>query len=155
MTSRRLAASAAGVVVLALALVGCTKPGPGITVFSGTSSAYRAAACWSFDGSGIDAAACAKDVLDSAAAGAEVATIPVIPGTVVGISVDPTVADAGWTPRVAGQPLVAEPLTTTYWRFTFPEFQQLTDEGLAMEIVAGSAEVTQGVWLFQLVPAAE
>jgi hypothetical protein len=155
MTSRRLAAVAAGAVVLALALVGCTKPGPGITVFSGTSSANREAACWSFDGSGIDAAACAKDVLDSAAAGAAIATIPVIPGTVVGISVDPKVADVGWTPRVAGQPLVAEPLTTTYWRFTFPEFQQLTDEGLAMEIVAGSAEVTQGVWLFQLVPASE
>ena len=86
MTSRRLAAVAAGAVVLALALVGCTKPGPGITVFSGTSSANREAACWSFDGSGIDAAACAKDVLDSAAAGAAIATIPVIPGTVVGIS---------------------------------------------------------------------
>ena len=153
MTSRRLVASAAGAVVLALALAGCTKPGPGITVFSGTTSANREAACWSFDGTGIDASTCAQDVLDSATAGDAIASIPVIPGTVVGISVDPKVADVGWTPRVAGQPLVAEPLTTTYWRFTFPEFQEVGDDGLTMEIVAGEGDATRGIWLFQLVPA--
>ncbi|HAN71498.1 MAG TPA: hypothetical protein DCQ36_07900 [Actinobacteria bacterium] len=153
MTPGRLPLLAAGTVVLAVALTGCTKPAPGATVFSGTASAYREAACWSFDETPIDATTCAQEVLDKASSGASLATVPVLPGTVVGISVDPAVADAGWTPRIAGQPLVASPLTTTYWRFTFPEFQELGEDGLAMEIVAGDSDGTRGIWLFELTPA--
>ena len=153
MTRGRLPLILAGTAVAALALSGCTKPAPGAGVFTGTTSEYRAAACWSFDGTGIDATSCAQEVLASAADGARMASLPLVPGTVVGISVDPAVADAGWTPRIAGQPLVSTPLTTTYWRFTFPEFQPIGEDGLTLELVAGSDGITKGVWLFQLVPA--
>ena len=74
-------------------------------------------------------------------------------GQTVGISVDPVVADAGWSPRINGQNLTQTPITSTYFRFTFPEFQEVAEDGLLMELVAGQAEQTRGVWLFQLVPA--
>lgn len=155
MTRGRLPLLVAGTAVIAAALAGCTKPAPGVSVFSGTTTEYRPAACWSFDGTGVDAAQCASDLLAEAADGGSVARIPVVPGSVVGISVDPVVADAGWTPRIGSQPLTAEPLNTTYWRFTFPEFQQLTADGVPMEIIAGTGGTTQGVWIYQIVPASE
>ncbi len=150
MSTRRLALAA--VVVLPLALAGCTKPAPGATVFSGTTSVHAEAACWSFDEAPIDPTACAQKLMEDAASGAQLNSLPVIPGTVVGISVEPQVADVGWIPRIGSQQLVAEPLTTTYWRFTFPDFQEFTDEGLALEIIAGNDEGTRGVWIYQLVP---
>lgn len=155
MTPGRLPLLAAGTVVLAVALSGCTKPAPGVSVFSGTTSEYRAAACWAFDGAGVDATECASDLLAEAADGGTLARIPVVPGNVVGISVDPAVADAGWTPRIGGQALTPTPLTTTYWRFTFPELQQLPAEGVPMEIIAGTEGRTDGVWIFQITPASE
>lgn len=155
MTRGRLLVAIAGTAITAAALAGCTKPAPGVSVFSGTTTEYRSAACWAFDNASLDASQCASDLLADAAEGGSLARIPVVPGSTVGISVDPVVADAGWTPRIGSQPLAAEPITSTYWRFTFPEFQALTDEGIPMEIIAGSDGNTQGVWLFQLVPASE
>lgn len=155
MTRGRLIVVIAGSAVTAAALAGCTKPAPGVSVFSGTTTEYRPAACWAFDGAGVDAAQCASDLLAEAADGGTVARIPVVPGNVVGISVDPAVADAGWTPRIGGQALTSTPLTTTYWRFTFPELQQLPAEGVPMEIIAGTDGTTDGVWIFQITPAAE
>ena len=139
--------------VSALGLAACEKPNPGASVFSGTTTKWREAACWALLGS-IDANACAQEVIGKAASGSRLAEIPVVPGQVVGISVDPVVADTGWYPRINGQNLTQAPITSTYYRFTFPEFQQVAEDGLTMEIVAGSGEETRGLWLFQLVPAA-
>ncbi len=41
--------------VAALGLVACEKPAPGVSVTSGTTTAYREALCWSFDGSALSA----------------------------------------------------------------------------------------------------
>lgn len=138
--------------VTALGLAACEKPNPGASVFSGTTTKWREAACWADSGS-IDANACAQEVISKATSGAKLAEIPVVPGQVVGISVDPKVADAGWYPRINGQNLTQSPITSTYYRFTFPEFQEVGEDGLTMEIVAGAADATRGIWLFQLVPA--
>ena len=153
MTRARLAVLVPTLALVALGVAACEKPNPGATVFSGTTSQWRQAACWDHGGGSIDAAACAQDVIGAAADGARLATIPVVPGQVVGISVDPVVADAGWTPRINGQGLTQTPITSTYFRFTFPEFQEVPADGLAMEIVAGQGEQTRGLWLFQLDPA--
>ena len=120
-------------------------------MFSGTSSQFSQAACWAFDEGALDADSCAQDVIEAAAEGSRTAAIRVVPGQVIGISVDPVVADAGWSPRVNGQNLVPSPITSTYFRFTFPEFQEISDEGLLMEIVAGRDDVTRGIWIFKLV----
>ncbi len=151
MTRARLPLVIAGAAVLALGLTACEKPNPGATVFSGTTSQFRQAACWAFDADALDADACAQDVIDAAASGATTAAIPVVPGQVIGISVDPVVADAGWSPRINGQNLVPSPITSTYFRFTFPEFQEIPQDGLIMELVAGQDEKTRGIWIFKLV----
>ena len=137
--------------IISLGLTACEKPNPGASVFSGTTTEFRQAACWTFDTDSIDADSCAQDVIDAAASGARSASIPVVPGQVIGISVDPVVADAGWSPRINGQNLVQSPITSTYFRFTFPEFQDVPEDGLLMEIVAGQDEKTRGIWIFRLV----
>ncbi len=149
MRHARTVAMLATAVALATVLTGCEKPNPGATVFSGTTSQSRQAACWN-DTSPVNALACAQNVLDRGVA----PTVPVVPGQTVGISVDPKVADLGWSPQINGQNLAGTTVTDTYFRFTFPEFQALPAEGLVLQVVAGDAGSEQGIWLFRLVPAA-
>ena len=99
MKLRRPALAATVAVLSVLGLAACEKPAPGVSVVSGMTSAYRAALCWSFDGEPLSAETCAQDVVTEALDGADVARVPVIPGQVIGISVDPVVADAGVVPR--------------------------------------------------------
>jgi len=143
----------AGSVLLAAGLSACDKPNPGASVFSGTTSQWRQAACWSTTAAPIDAAKCARDVVDNAVSGVTMGTIPVVPGQVIGIAVDPVVADAGWVARVNGQNINPAPITSTYFRFTFPELSQVPPQGIVMEIVAGPEGTTKGLWLFKIVPA--
>jgi hypothetical protein len=77
----------------------------------------------------------------------------VIPGETVGISVEPVVADTGWFPVVGNQRLTSKPITSTYYRFTFPELQEFPEEGLLLQIVAGTDSETRGIWVFKLDPA--
>ena len=153
MMRARTAAVLAGTALLALGLTACDKPNPGASVFSGTTSQFQRASCWSFDGASIDATACAKDIVGGAAGGASIPTIPVIPGQVIGISVDPVVADGGWQPQINSQSLTTSPITSTYFRFTYPEFQAVPADGIVMQILAGQQGSATGVWFFRLVPA--
>ena len=153
MNRGRLSLLAVSAATAAVVLTGCQKPAPGASVFSGTHTAYSEAACWAFEAPSVDADTCAQDVLAKAASGEAVASVTVIPGEVIGVSVDPVVADAGWNIRIGGQAITQTPLTTTYFRFTFPDLQQVPAEGLSMEIVAGTDAGTKGVWLFQLTGA--
>jgi hypothetical protein len=138
--------------VSVFALAACEKPGPGATVFSGMTSAHREALCWSFDGEPLSPETCAQDVVTEALDGADVGRIPVIPGDVIGISVDPVVADAGWYPVIGSQRLTQQPITSTYYRFTYPDLQEVPVDGVSLQIVAGS-EGTLGLWVFQLIPS--
>lgn len=140
----------AGATVLTLSA--CEKPGPGASVFSGTSFAHSQALCWSFTDESLDAQTCAQGVIEEALRGDGVPTIPVVPGETIGISVDPVVAREGWTPVIANQRLLTEPTTSTYYRFSFPDLQEVPADGLALQVVAGSGETTRGIWIFRLVP---
>lgn len=148
MRSSRLIA-AASVLLLPIVLTACTKPNPGATVFSGTSSAWREAACWANDDNGIDATNCTEDLIAKASDGNVVGTVTVVPGSTVGISVDPVVAEAGWYPVIGNQRLVEEPITSTYYRFTYPDMQAIPVGGTALQIIAGS-EKAKGIWVFSL-----
>lgn len=141
----------AGVAVLAL--TSCEKPAPGVSVVSGTTSAYSEALCWSFDGEPLNPQTCAQDVVTDALDGATVAKIPVLSGDTIGVSVDPKVADVGWYPVVGSQRLTQEPVFSTYYRFTYPDLQPVPADGVALQVVAGQGDATQGLWVFQLVPA--
>ena len=76
-----------------------------------------------------------------------------MPGQTIGISVDPVVADAGWFPVVGGNKLTSEPITSTYYRFTYPGFDAVPADGLTLQIVAGDGAKTRGLWVFKIVPA--
>lgn len=143
------AVAVAGLLVLPFALAACEKPNPGATVFSGAASVYREAACWSFDGTGLDAATCTEDLIAKASQGDAVAALKVIPGDTVGISVDPVVADAGWYPVIGNQRLVTQPITSTYYRFTYPDLQEIPADGTLMQVIAGTDQA-QGIWVFKL-----
>lgn len=151
MRLRRTALVVSLAAVSALALGACEKPAPGVTVVSGMTSAYRAALCWSFDGEPLSSQTCAQDVVTEALDGADVASIPVTPGQVIGISVDPAVASAGWYPVIGSQRLTQRPITSTYYRFTYPDLQEVPVDGVSLQVVAGS-EGTLGLWVFQIIP---
>ena len=152
MKLRRPAIAATVAVLSVLGLAACEKPAPGVSVVSGMTSAYRAALCWSFDGEPLSAETCAQDVVTEALDGADVARVPVIPGQVIGISVDPVVADAGWFPVIGSQRLTQQPITSTYYRFTYPDLQEVPADGVSLQVVAG-ADGTIGLWVFQLIPS--
>ena len=149
----KFALAAITLTAVSLMLTGCTKPAPGASVFSGTVTKHRAATCWAFDAPALAAGECAQDLIAQAATGDAVSVIPVVPGDTVGISVEPIVADAGWFPVVGNQRLTSTPITSTYYRFTFPELQEIPAEGLLLQIVAGSDANTRGIWVFKLDPA--
>lgn len=144
-----------GVVVALAALAGCTKPSPGASVFSGTVAVNTEAMCWSDTADAIDSHTCAEDMVASATSGKGAASVAVVPGDVIGISVDPAVADAGWSPVIGGNPIVQAPLHSTYFRFTYPELQPLPEGGLPLMIVAGDANNMRGIWAYVLTPASE
>ena len=79
-----------------------------------------------------------------------------IGGQTVGISVDPVVTDNGWIPVIGNERLSEEPIRSTYWRFTYPDFQQTPAEGLELQILAlGENEgELRGLWAYTLVPRA-
>lgn len=137
----------AAVAVATLTLSGCTKPTPTITVFSGTNSVHTEALCWAESGT-VKPGECLADVM----ANRDVSGVPVLGvagGNVVGISVDPQVAEAGWTiAAVGGQPITPTPLTTNYFRLTL---DQIMTEKILLQITAGGDQ-TRGVWVVQLDP---
>lgn len=149
----RLIAFASVTTLAVLALTGCEKPAPGVSVVSGTTSAYRAALCWSFDGEPLSAQSCAQDLVTKAIDGGAAPRIPVVPGATIGISVDPAVAEAGWYPVIGTQKLTEQALTSTYYRFTYPDLQAVPADGVPLQVVASEGNSTIGLWVFALVPA--
>jgi len=153
---KRLAVAAIALGSVA-ALTACEKPAPLVTVFSGTNSEWSRALCWSHDANeSIQAQGCAASIVAAASEGGAAPTINVLPGTVVGISVDPVVTDNGWYPVIGTERLSETPITSTYFRFTFPEFQQVPEEGVEMRIQAVGADGEndlRGIWVFRLTTA--
>ena len=45
---------------------------------------------------------------------------------------------------------MSTPLETTYYRFTYPDLQEVPEDGVLLQIVAGRGESTRGIWVFRL-----
>lgn len=134
-------------------LTACEAPKPGVTFWSGTSSVSNEALCWAFDSNALEPGECAEEIVSGAGTGdsaGNVGSLRVVSGNVLGISVDPEVADTGWTVRIGGQALVNTPITETYWRFTFPQVEQVPEEGFVMQVVAGQGTDVRGIWATRL-----
>ncbi len=147
MTRARLPLILAGVAVATLGLTACEKPNPGASVFSGTTSQFQRAACWSSDSTYLDDSTCASAALEQAAKNAS--AVRTLPGQTIGISVDPVVADIGWFPVLGGQRLSDTPVTSTYFRIT-PTREQLPAGGASIAVVAGDDKGSRGIWIFPL-----
>jgi hypothetical protein len=149
--SRVLTSVISGLFVLSL--TACEKPNPGITVWSGTDSEHSEAVCWT-DQDAITPTDCAQDIIDSALASKDVATVSIMTDQTVGISVDPDVADLGWYVAIGGQRFNDAPIFETYYRFTFPKVS-IPEGGYDMQVIAqGKGSATRGIWVFKLVNAA-
>ena len=147
-----------GLTIIAVAgLSACTKPTPEVTVVSGSTSAITPALCWEPDSTVRDAVvSCIGDSLTNPTA--QIPEIPVTPGNVVGVNVDPEVAQAGWSVRIGESPLTTQVITQTYFRFTFPDSQPIPPEGFRLSVIAqgNSADKDRGLWSFKLVaPSSE
>jgi hypothetical protein len=153
MKSPRRSLAIALVALSPLVLAGCEKPYPGVTVWSGTSSEHVQALCWQpAELGGLTAKECAEDVLAAAGSGQGITGLEVAPGATVGVSVDPVVAEGGWSLQIAGQTL-ATGLTDTYYRFTFPEQVAAEGPGYTLQVIAAAKpNGARGYWFFQLVP---
>lgn len=127
----------------------CTKPNPGVTVTSGTSSSHSLAICWSEETS-IDASRCSESQVAGALSDPNTPIITVISDQTLSISVDPKVAEFGWYPAINGQRLSAKATTSTYYRFTFPQ-TEIPPSGFNLQIVSQSQTGgTRGIWIFKL-----
>ncbi|MFN8126514.1 MAG: hypothetical protein U0R64_08430 [Candidatus Nanopelagicales bacterium] len=139
----------AALAVGSIALTGCEKPAPGITLFTGADSVRSEALCWAFDADQLSPGDCAQDILAGTTT-TGIQSITTLPGNTVGISVDPAIAEAGWNIVIGGQKVATQPLTTNYFRFTLP--LQLGDRLLPVQIVAGADGAIRGVWIVALDP---
>lgn len=137
-----------------LVLAGCTQPTPSVTIVSGSASVERPATCWSESPTvAASVTSCITDATAKLQAGSQIPTLTVIPGDVIGINVDPEIAEAGWRPSIGGQALVQTPLTSTYYRFTFPENLPAAPDGFVLSVLANDAAAgDRGIWLFRLQP---
>lgn len=134
----------------ALSLTGCEKPPPSVSLFSGTTSVHTEALCWAFDSDTLAPGQCAEDLI-SGRDTSRVPTLDVQDGNTVGISVDEVVAETGWTiSAVGGQSVTPQPLTTSYYRFTFGGG---ATEPILLQIVAGqNTSQMRGLWIVRLQP---
>jgi len=80
--------------------------------------------------------------------------VSVLPGDTVGISVDPVVAETGWFVLLGNQRMSVDPISSLYYRFTFPEALDIPAEGILLQIVASRGEGARGIWVFKLEQAA-
>lgn len=151
MTPRRrlLAALSAGVAVVSLSA--CERPGPIVTVVSGTQSEWKEADVWCFEGQAFDDGDCAER-------GEGLVEIEVTPGEQVGVDVSKAVVERGWSIELSaggeqGQAQQSEVFEDQhYFAFTAPavgpEGATLTVRSLGEQ---GQAGAPSGEWVFALV----
>ena len=89
-------------------------------------------------------------MIAQAADGNAVSVDSVVPGETVGISVDPAVAETGWYVVLGNQRMTTSPFQSFYYRFTFPETQEIPAEGILLQIVASTGIGARGIWVFKL-----
>ena len=149
---RRVLALTTAVVMAALVLSGCSKPYPGVSVWAGTRSLHEPAQCWSYNANqGVDLAACAQalSILDKAG---QIPTLTVTPGGTMGISVDVAVAKQGWVAHLGTNTLTPTTMSSTYWRFTYPQLTSLAKKNQLVIFANGPAKNSyRGVWVYNTI----
>jgi hypothetical protein len=141
MRARSLATAA----FLMLALTGCQKPTPGVTISSGTHSAHLESTTYCRDGQTAAAKNCVEH-LD------RIGRVEVKSGEPIGIDVDKSLAQHGWIVVLTDAKQRSAVLDTHYFSYT-PDFSSgplVNLEIRSLSRVSNDATTT-GVWKFQLV----
>jgi hypothetical protein len=128
-----------------LALAGCEKPTPGVTVSSGTTSVHSEATTYCREGQSAAKSNCVEH-LD------RVSVVRVKAGERVGIDVAKTIAEDGWILVDTGANARSDVQDELHFSYT-PDFSRspvIHLEVRSLDRVAENATVT-GVWTFQLV----
>jgi len=143
MRARRTAATTTALLA-SLALAGCEKPTPPVTVYSSGTAVDTRASLWCFEGQTIEEGCRETDV--------PVAQVPVKNGNFT-INVDSEVAHRGWYVEVNEQQS-QEPLFEDH--LAYNGIGQLPAEGVLLDIVVTDGEDggdrETGRYRFQLVP---
>lgn len=127
-----------------LLLAGCDKPSPAVTLFAGRDSHRIEAACWS---------AKSSTPVQQSACGSETTEVEIGAGDTIGISVDKSIAEAGWRVQVGENAVTQKTLKDHY--FKLPVGAGLGGQSVPLTVLAvdKSGQQVRGVWKFQLVPA--
>lgn len=148
---RRSARVGLAAIAPALVIAGCEKPHPSVSLWSGTKSVNAEAACWNNDPARVGAKDCLAELQTLASSGATLAALPIRSNGSLGISVDPELAESGWTATIAGQQLTQTPVTETYFRISLPS--ELPQQDFLLTVAANAPKGgNRGVWLFKLIP---
>jgi hypothetical protein len=150
MTARRRLLAAASAAAAVVALTGCERPAPIVTVVSGMNSEWKEADVYCFEGQSLGSDDCA-------ARSSGPVRIPVVPGERVGVDVSRDVVERGWFVELAGpdgQPQQSEVQEDRhYFTFTAPN---VGPGGLRLTVRTVGEEGPQGEpsgeWTFDLVP---
>ena len=154
MPARRLAALV-GIGLAAAGLTACDTPSPRASFFSGSETVSTEAVAWCTGNGTVASDPLAADCVR----GPEIAaTVEAVPGTQVGVEVDPAVAEDGWAVtllRSDGQ-VGRVPVSrgNSYARFTVPVADAAGAQTYVVEIVAlrpgKQADTARGLWRFRL-----
>jgi hypothetical protein len=150
MKTRHRAAVAGAVVLGAIALTGCEKPTPLVTLVSGSTSVNSEAVCHAEGKKLVDLSQC----LDRPAREA----IDVTAGNSFSVGVDKEIADKGWYLYINGRPFNDEPIKKTFLssaELTLPSGIAKDAQPFLIQIIQGpNAEQTgaKGVWSFEVKP---
>jgi hypothetical protein len=151
LTARRrlLAALSAGVAVASL--TGCERPAPIVTVVSGTTSEWKEADVYCFEGQSLAQENCATRAEGPV-------QLPVSPGQQIGVDVSKAVADRGWFIQLSSPGGDSEPQQSDvfdddhYFGFTAPN---VGEQGLRLTVFTvgeqGEQGQPSGEWTFDLV----
>ncbi len=144
MRARRTAATIPALLAT-LALTGCDKPTPIVTVYSSGTAADAHASVWCFDVQQSEDQCRQADLA--------VPQVPVRSGS-LSINVDSELADRGWWFQQAGQP--TETPRVQFGEYLVIPGVQLPPDGIGLEIVVGDGSETggrqTGLYRVQLVP---
>ena len=144
---RRLLAASSSVLAL-VALTGCEKPAPLVTLVSGGQSVYTEANAYCFEeGTSLQGDECAERAQGPT-------RLEVRPGELVGVDVGKDLVERGWRIQfgTGDDPNNTSPVFEDQHYFTF-EAPGLPDEGAPITVyTVDEKEAPTGRWLFQLVP---
>jgi hypothetical protein len=148
MRARRTAATTLATLLAVVGLSACERETPWVTIYSSGDAVKSRAAVYCFADQALEDENCREEP-------SEPVRLPVSRDAQIAVDVDKSLLDRGFTAVVAEQ-RVSDPQFEHYLTFNLPVGFQIPEEGLPMQVVAGSGpddpETVSAIYSFELVP---